>query len=174
MNNKLTRRQALMLGTSAAFSLASPLPAAEQETVPTSPNPKPKPMSAPQDEICLMRAVDLVTAVRNKELSAREIMQAHLRQIRRINAKVNAIVTMVPEEELMRQAAAADESLAKGKWLGPLHGLPVIVKDLHETKGLLTTYGSPIYRDHIPDFDCRVVQREKAACAILLGKSILP
>jgi amidase len=101
-------------------------------------------------------------------------MQAHLRQIERVNKKVNAIITLVPEADLMKQAAAADESLAKGNWLGPLHGLPVLVKDLHETKGILTTYGSPVFRDHVPDFDCRVVQREKAAGAIVLGKSNVP
>jgi amidase len=70
-------------------------------------------------------------------------MQAHLKQISRVNSKVNAIVTLVPEDQLMAQALAADESLAKGKWLGPLHGLPVGVKDLHETQGIRTTYGSP-------------------------------
>jgi len=74
---------------------------------------------------------------------------------------VNAIVTLVAEESLMAQAAAADESLAKGKLLGPLHGMPVGVKDLHETAGIRTTFGSPLHRDLVPDFDCRVVQREK-------------
>lgn len=174
MKNKLTRREALILGTSAAASLAAPLHALEQDTAPSSASPKPKTMNASPDEICLMRAVDLVAAIRAKKVSAREVTQAHLRQIRRVNHKVNAIVTLVPEDDLIRQAADADESLAKGKWLGPLHGLPIVVKDLHETKGLLTTYGSPIFRDHIPDFDCRVVQREKEAGAIVLGKSNVP
>jgi amidase len=174
MKNKLTRREALLLGTSAALSLAAPLDAADQQTVTTASNPNPKPMSAPPDEICFLRAVDLVAAIREKKVSAREVMQAHLRQIERVNHKVNAIITLVPEADLMKQAAAADESLAKGNWLGPLHGLPVLVKDLHETKGILTTYGSPVFRDHVPDFDCRVVQREKAAGAIVLGKSNVP
>src|SRR6201993_3269295 len=101
-------------------------------------------------------------------------MQAHLKQISRVNSKVNAIVTLVPEEQLMAQAAAADESLAKGKLLGPLHGMPVGVKDLHETAGTRTTYGSPLHRDFVPDFDCRVVQREKAAGAIVIGKTNVP
>src|SRR4029077_3048032 len=94
--------------------------------------------------------------------------------ITRVNPKVNAVVTHVPEEKLMAQAAAADESLAKGKWLGPLHGLPVGVKDLHETKGIRTTYGSPLHRGFVPDFDCSVVQREKAAGAIVIGKTNVP
>ena len=74
----------------------------------------------------------------------------------------------------MAQAAAADEAQAAGKWLGPLHGLPIGVKDLHETKGIRTTYGSPIYKDHVPDLDCRVVQREKEGGGIVLGKTNVP
>jgi amidase len=121
-----------------------------------------------------MPAVDILQAMRAKKLSSREVMQAHLKQIARVNPKVNAMVTMVPEDDLMKQALAADEALAKGKWLGPLHGLPFAVKDLHETSGLRTTYGSPLHKDHVPDFDCRVVQREKAAGAIVIGKSNVP
>jgi hypothetical protein len=70
------------------------------------------------DEICFMRAVDILDAIRKKKLSAREVMQVHLKQINRVNAKVNAIVTLIPEEELMAQAAVADQALAKGQWLG--------------------------------------------------------
>jgi amidase len=121
-----------------------------------------------------MRAVDMVDAIRAKKLSSREVMQAHLKQINNVNAKVNAMVTMVPEDQLMAQAAAADEALAKGKWLGPLHGVPVAVKDLHETHGIRTTFGSPLHKDNVPDFDCRVVQREKEAGAIVLGKTNVP
>ena len=116
----------------------------------------------------------MVEAIRTKKVSSREVMQAHLKQIGAVNAKVNAMVTMVPEEQLMAQAAAADEALAHGKWLGPLHGLPVAVKDLHETHGIRTTYGSPLHKDNVPDFDCRVVQREKEAGAIVLGKTNVP
>jgi amidase len=74
----------------------------------------------------------------------------------------------------MAQALAADELLAKGNWLGPLHGLPVGVKDLHETRGIRTTYGSPLKRDYVPDFDCLVVEREKTAGAIVIGKTNVP
>jgi amidase len=115
-----------------------------------------------------------VELIRQKKLSAREVMAAHLKQIERVNPKVNAIVTFVPEDQLMAQALAADGVLAKGKWLGPLHGLPVGVKDLHETSGIRTTYGSPLHRDFVPDFDCRVVQREKDAGAIIVGKTNVP
>jgi amidase len=97
-----------------------------------------------------------------------------LKQISRVNPKVNAIVTLVPEDQLMAQATAADEDLAKGNWRGALHGMPVGVKDLHETQGIRTTYGSPLHRDFLPDSDCRVVQREKEAGAIVIGKTNVP
>jgi amidase len=168
MKGNMTRREALKLGTGIAFSAAAdPLLSSS-----ISGAAGVAPSSA--DEICHMRAVDMVEAIRAKKLSSREVMQAHLKQIGRVNARVNAMVTMVPEEQLMAQAAAADEALANGKWLGPLHGLPVAVKDLHETHGIRTTYGSPLHKDNVPDFDCRVVQREKEAGAIVLGKTNVP
>jgi amidase len=169
MSSKMTRREALRLGTSTAIAtspLLSSSIARAAEPVYKMPN------SA--DEICSMRAVDMVDAIRTKKVSSREVMQAHLKQIGRVNARVNAMVTMVPEDQLMAQALAADEALANGKWLGPLHGLPVAVKDLHETRGIRTTYGSPLHKDNVPDFDCRVVQREKEAGAIVLGKTNVP
>ncbi len=149
----MTRRDTLRIGAAAAIpSLAM----------------------AQQNEICFMRAVDLLEALRQKKISAREVMQAHLTQIKRVNSKVNSMITLVPEDQLLAQAAAADEALAAGRWLGPLHGLPVAVKDLHETKGIRTTFGSPLHKDYVPDFDCRVVQREKSAGAIVIGKSNVP
>src|SRR5689334_2136198 len=152
----MTRRDTLKIGTTAALAMAQQITA------------------APANEICFMRAVDLLDALRQKKISAREVMQAHLAQIRHVNPKVNAMVTMVPEDRLLAQAAAADEALAHGRWLGALHGLPLAVKALHETSGIRTTFGSPLHRDLVPDFDCRVVQREKRAGAIVIGKSNVP
>src|ERR1700685_515326 len=166
MKSKMTRRDAIKLGTGTALSAAIGHSATATGRNIASPNSG--------EEICFMRAVDMVDAIRTRKLSAREVMQAHLQQIQRVNAKVNAMVTMVAEEQLMAQAAAADEALAHGKWLGPLHGLPVAVKDLHETSGIRTTFGSPLHRNYVPDFDCRVVQREKEAGAIGLGKTNVP
>jgi amidase len=172
MGGKMTRRDALRLGTSTALSAAAtPL---LSSSIARSAAVSGYAMPHSSDEICFMRAVDMVDAIRSKRLSAREVMQAHLKQIHQINAKVNAMVTMVDEDQLMAQAAAADEALANGKWLGPLHGLPVAVKDLHETRGIRTTFGSPLHKDYVPDFDCRVVQREKEAGAIVLGKTNVP
>jgi amidase len=153
----ITRRDTLKIGAAAA-TLTS-LPAQNLDS---------------SDDICFLRAVDMLALLRQKKLSAREVMQAHLKQIARVNPKVNAMVTLAAEDDLMAQAAKADESLAKGVWLGPLHGLPVAVKDLHETAGMRTTYGSPLHKDFVPDFDCRLVQREKSAGAIVIGKSNVP
>src|SRR5258706_10391017 len=182
MNSKMSRRDALKLGTNAAVSAAiTPLrsrqsaDAGSVETglsCATTPSLEKTPDSS--SDICFMRAVDMARLIREKKLSAREVMKAHLKQIGRVNSKVNAIVTLVAEEQLMAQAAAADESLARGKVLGPLHGMPIGVKDLHETAGIRTTYGSPLHRDLVPDFDCRVVQREKAAGGIVIGKTNVP
>jgi amidase len=180
MTEKISRREALKLGTTAAVS------AAITPHIPVAANSSPdetelRPARAFEDtpmpsesDICYMPARQMADLIRQKKLSAREVMQAHLKQIHRVNTKVNAIVTLVPEEQLMAQAAAADEALAKGNWLGPLHGMPVGVKDLHETKGIRTTFGSPLHRDYLPNFDCRVVQREKEAGAIVIGKTNVP
>ena len=127
-----------------------------------------------ENEICFMRARDLAAMIHERKISSREVMQAHLKQIARVNPKVNAIVTLVPEDQLMAQALAADEAAAKGNWLGPVHGLPVGVKDLHPTKGIRTTYGSPLHANDIPTFDCLVVEREKQAGAIVIGKTNVP
>ena len=154
----ITRRDALKLGTGTALSAALGQSATAAAT----------------DEICYMRAVDMAAAIRAKKLSAREVMQAHLKQISRVNSSVNAMVTLVPEDQLMAQAAAADEAIARGKSLGALHGMPVAVKDLHETRGIRTTFGSPLHKNNVPDFDCCVVQREKEAGAIVLGKTNVP
>ena len=180
--NTMSRRDALKLGTNAAVSAAiTPLlsaKAAEASSVEATPTQVTSPTAAKtsdsSNDICFMRAVDMAKLIREKKLSAREVMAAHLKQIGRVNSKVNAIVTLVAEEQLMAQAAAADESLAKGKLLGPLHGMPVGVKDLHETAGIRTTFGSPLHRNFVPDFDCRVVQREKAAGGIVIGKTNVP
>lgn len=171
MRAKMSRREALKLGTNAAVSAAvTPLLAAGS----SDRTPYATSASDPSPDICFLRAVDMAKLIREKKLSAREVMQAHLKQISRVNSKVNAIVTLVPEDQLMAQASAADESLAKGRSLGPLHGIPVGAKDLHETAGIRTTYGSPLHRDFVPDFDCRVVQREKAAGGIVIGKTNVP
>ena len=124
-------------------------------------------------EICFLTATDLTKRIRSKELSCREVMQAHLAQIERVNPKVNAIVTLVSESAL-QQADEADEALAQKRKVGPLHGLPVAHKDLVPTKGIRTTYGSPIFADHVPEEDGLIIKRVREAGAITLGKTNVP
>jgi amidase len=118
-------------------------------------------------------ATDLVARLRRKEVSAREVLDAHLRQIERVNPRVNAIVTLVADEAQV-QAAHLDEEAAHGRFAGPLHGLPIAHKDLNETKGIRTTYGSPIFRDYVPDFSNQLVQRIQRAGAVTVGKTNTP
>jgi amidase len=124
-------------------------------------------------EICFMKATELARLIQARELSAKEVLTAHLTQIERVNPKVNAIVTLVPEQA-MAQAQAADEALARGEAVGPLHGLPIAHKDLVATKGIRTTWGSPIYKDFIPDQDDLIIERLKKAGAITMGKTNVP
>src|SRR3954467_12890568 len=127
---------------------------------------------APQD-LCFLPATELVAMMRSKKVSAREVMQAHLAQIDRVNPKVNAIITLVADRA-MADAAKADEAIARGRPLGPLHGLPVAHKDLVDTAGIRTTRGSPFFRDNVPTKDALIVQRIRAAGAITCGKTNTP
>ena len=94
-------------------------------------------------------ATELARQIAAKEISAREVVRAHLDRIDSVNSKVNAIVTLTADEA-MKQAALADEQQARGEPLGPLHGLPIAHKDLILTKGIRTTFGSPLFADHVP------------------------
>ena len=123
--------------------------------------------------LCFETATELVRRMRRKELSAREVLAAHIAQIEAVNPKVNAIVTLVPEQARAR-AAYLDEEAAHGRFAGPLHGLPIAHKDLHETEGIRTTYGSTLFKDYVPDFNTLVVDRIQSAGAVTLGKTNTP
>ena len=130
-------------------------------------------LDAQDSSICFMSAVEMARLIRAKKLSAREALAAHLKQIERVNPKVNAIVTLVPEMA-SEAAAKADEMQAQKKTLGPLHGLPVAHKDLVETRGIRTTFGSLLYKDYIPAADDLIVERLRHAGAITIGKTNTP
>ncbi len=121
-------------------------------------------------EICCMSVVEMVDAVKTKRLSPVEIARAVLSRIEKLNPKVNAYCTLVAESA-MRQASKAETMVMKGKELGPLHGVPISIKDLIFTKGIRTTAGSKIYQNFIPQRDAIVVERLKAAGAIIIGKT---
>ena len=156
MPDPITRREAgQILGAAGAAAAATPLLAAESS------------------DICFLSAVEMAALVRRKKLSAREAMAAHLKQIERINPKVNAIVTLAADRA-MENARKADEAQAHGATLGPLHGLPVAHKDLVETAGIRTTFGSPLFKDYVPKHDAIIVERIKRGGAIALGKTNTP
>lgn len=122
------------------------------------------------DDLTRLSACDLVAALRGGVVSARELMAATLDRIEAVNPAVNAIVTLRPRAELLAEAEAADRTGAGG----PLWGLPVAVKDLVATKGMRTTWGSPLHADHVPAADDLVAARLRAAGAILIGKTNTP
>ena len=126
-----------------------------------------------KEELCELTAIELASRIRRKQVSAREVMAAHLARIERVNPRVNAIVTLVAARATA-SALAADEKQARGEALGPLHGLPVAHKDLVNTAGIRTTYGSPYYRDNVPTRDATIVTRARAAGAITIGKTNTP
>ncbi|MBW2178350.1 MAG: amidase [Deltaproteobacteria bacterium] len=127
-----------------------------------------------ENEICYMNAVDLVAMIKNRTVSAVDVMQAFLARIEAVNPKVNAICALRPASELLKAAQHADEAMAGGKSVGPLHGLPLAVKDLALTKGIKTTFGSRIYKDFVPDQDEIFVERLKDAGALIIGKTNVP
>src|SRR6266849_10953858 len=110
-------------------------------------------------------ASELASLIRTKQLSSREVVQAHLDRIAAVNPKVNAIVTLLAEEAL-EGADAADKALRHGAELGPLHGVPFTIKDAIDTAGVLTQRGSKIFAGNVPEKDATVVARFKAAGAI--------
>jgi amidase len=123
--------------------------------------------------LCLRPATELAELVRTREVSAAELLAAHLDQIERLNPHVNAICTL-DAEGAAAAAARLDAELASGAPPGPLAGLPVAVKDLVDVAGMPTTRGSPIYRDAVADHDDLMVARMRAAGAVIVGKSNVP
>ena len=125
------------------------------------------------DDVCFRSATELAAMLRTREISARELLDAHLDRIDRFNPAVNAVVTL--DVDGARAAAdAADAALAAGEDVGPLHGLPVAHKDTHATGGMRTTWGSPLHADTVPLRDELVVARLKAAGAVRVGKTNVP
>lgn len=123
-------------------------------------------------ELVNKSASELVALIRAGEASPVEVVDAHLRAIERINPKINAIVTLA--DDVRERAIQAEKAILRGESLGPLYGLPVTIKDTIDTAGLLTTSGSRVRAQHIPDEDAVTVARLKAAGAIVLGKTNVP
>lgn len=117
-------------------------------------------------------ATGLAALIRNGEVTSVEVVQAHLDRIAAVNPSINAIVSL--NDAALAEAQAADDALAAGEPVGPLHGVPFTVKDSLDTAGVLTQRGSPIFRGRTPEQDATSVARMKAAGGILLAKTNLP
>ncbi len=138
---------------------------AEMELIPDS--------SLTESPIYFKDATELAQLIRTRQVSSREVVQAHLDRITAINPKINAIVTLLAEQAL-KGADDADNAVAAGKALGPFHGVPFTIKDSIDTAGILTQRGSRIFAGNVPARDATVVARFKAAGGIPLAKTNLP
>jgi amidase len=135
--------------------------------------PARRPAIEPAAGLCALPAREQARLIRTRAASSREVVQAHLDRIAAVNPVLNAIVTLDPELALAG-ADAADRALAAGAEPGPLHGLPIAVKDLLDVAGMRTTYGSTLFADHVPDADSLLVGRLRRAGAIVIGKTNTP
>lgn len=134
-------------------------------------------VSEPQgtaDEIVGLGAAALSRAIATRAVSCRDVMTAYLAHIDAVNPRVNAIVSRQPADVLLEQADACDRELANGQYRGWLHGIPQAIKDLSATAGIATTFGSPLCADQVPAHDGLMVERMKAAGAIVIGKTNTP
>jgi amidase len=126
------------------------------------------------EAICYSPAHELARRIRTRDISAREVMAAHLEQIGRWNPKVNAIVAKLDDDACLALAAAADEKTARREPLPPLHGLPTAFKDLQAAVGFPHTRGSPIYQTAMPTADSLLVERLRKAGVLAIGKTNVP
>jgi amidase len=125
-------------------------------------------------DVVRISASELAERIRAGEMSAREVMEAHLEQIARVNPRVNAIVSKLPDEDCLALADEADRKRASGATLGPLHGLPIAFKDNQPAVGFPCTRGSRIFANDMPSADSVLVERLRAAGAIPIGKTNIP
>ena len=121
-------------------------------------------------DLCWLPARELVTLIRSKQVSPVEVVDAVLARVERLQPLLNCFAT-VTADEARDAAVAAEVAVMTGEELGPLHGVPVSIKDLVFTRRVATTGGSRLFADHVPEEDAVVVERLKGAGAILLGKT---
>ena len=124
-------------------------------------------------ELAFMSAVELSKSIREKKISSLEATENFLQRIDRLDPRLHSYLTLC-QDQALADARAADDAVRQGSDLGPLHGVPISIKDLEMTKGVTTTVGSAVFRDRVPDMDSIVVERVKASGAIILGKTNTP
>ena len=125
------------------------------------------------EQLAFAPAFELRELIANKQVSPVETTQLYLERIERLDSQLNSYLTLIPDDA-MNAARSAEDAVLRGETLGPLHGLPISIKDLEITKGVRTTSGSLVYRDRVPDEDSVVVERVRRAGAIILGKTNTP
>lgn len=121
------------------------------------------------EEIALMTIAEMAPRLKRKEVSPVEVTRVHLERIGRLNGRLNAYLT-VSHDEAIAAAQAAEQEIVRGHYRGPLHGIPVALKDIFAVKGVRMTCGSKILADHVSEADATVVKRLAQAGAVLLGK----
>ncbi|MDY7531468.1 amidase [Pseudomonas sp. Bout1] len=119
-------------------------------------------------------AIELSRAIHARQVSCHEVMQAYLAQVERFNPAVNALVSLRSDEDVLAEAVQRDRELDQGRSRGWMHGMPQAIKDLAATQGLRTTLGSPLFAEHIPQYDAISVARVRASGAIIIGKTNVP
>ena len=156
------------LTTTAALAGSSFLSPIFQGKIPAAASPTVTPK-----DLEFSSALEAARAIRNRDVSSVELTRHILARIEKHNPKINAIVTLTADKALAR-ARAADEALAKDEWWGPLHGVPITVKDSFEIEGIVTTAGVPSLADHVPARDSVAVQRLRGAGTVILGHKNVP
>ena len=130
-------------------------------------------MAGIDENLAFAPATELKELIASKKVSPVEITQLYLDRINTLDGQLNSYLT-VTSELALESARKAEKAVIDGDELGPLHGIPISIKDLQMTKGVKTTGGSLAYKDRVPDADCAVVERVLAAGAIMLGKTNSP
>src|SRR6266481_1036977 len=165
MSNKIGRRD--FLGT-VAFVGAAAAAAGRTSLINSA-----EAATATSDDITSASAGELADAIRSKKLSSRVIVEAHLERIAKVNPKLNAVVQLIAEAA-RKEADEADAALARGEIKGPLHGVPITIKDTLETAGVICTGGTKGRANFVPKADATAVARLRAAGGIILGKTNVP
>ncbi len=167
-----TRRRFLEMSAAAVTAMAasSTSTAAEMAVDPRGRAPQ-RPQGT--GDLPALTIADAARQISKKQLSPVELTRAVLERIERLDPKIGAFIT-VASEQALEAARIAEREIQRGRYLGPLHGVPVGVKDTHYTKGIRTTAASKVLENFVPDFDAAIVERMKAGGAILIGKLNLP
>ena len=124
-------------------------------------------------DLAFQSATQLAAAIRRKQVGSRELLEHYAARIGRFNPAINAVVTL-DLERARTQADSADAAVARGEYGGPLHGVPITIKDTLETAGIRTTAGAEVHAEHVPQTDAAAVARLRAAGAVIIGKTNTP